>query len=62
MEISNERKQQIIKEVIMESKIENQNLVDELWNKVGRKEKLTELEHDYLSYCYHMEEARAGLL
>lgn len=57
-----ERKQQIVKEVIMESKIEDQTLVDELWDKVGKKEELTELEHDYLSYCYHMEEARAGLL
>ena len=57
-----ERKQQIVKEVIMESKIEDQTLVDELWGKVGKKEKLTEFEHDYLSHCYHMEEARAGLL
>ena len=58
MNISKEQ----IKEVIMESKIEDQTLVDELWDKVGKKEELTELEHDYLSYCYHMEEAEAGLL
>lgn len=62
MEISNEREQQIAKELIMENRIEDQDLADELWNKVGRNESLTELEHDYLTFCYHMEEARAGLL
>ena len=55
-------KQDIIKEAIMESKLEDEKIVNDLWDKVGRKEELTELEHDYLTYCYHMEEARAGLL
>ena len=62
MELSNERKQEIVKEVFMENRIEDQNLIDELWDKVGKKQELTEQEHDYLTYCYHMEEARAGLL
>lgn len=55
-------KQDIIKQTIMESKLEDEKIVNDLWDKVGRKEELTELEHDYLTYCYHMEEARAGLL
>lgn len=54
--------EEIVKKAIMENKIEDQKIVDSLWDKVGKKEELTELEHDYLSYCYHMEEARAGLL
>ena len=62
MEMSNDRKQEIVKEVFMENRIEDQNLIDELWDKVGKKQELTEQEHDYLTYCYHMEEARAGLL
>ena len=51
-----------VKEVFMQNHIEDENLVNELWNKVGRKEELTEQEHDYLVYCYHLEEYRAGLL
>ena len=35
---------------------------DKLWQKVGRKEELTKEEHDYLTFCYHYEEWRAGLL
>lgn len=46
-------------EYLMENRIEDQKLLNELWDKVGRKEELTKLEHDYLTYCYHMEEFRA---
>ncbi|MBO7732201.1 MAG: hypothetical protein J6S67_06605 [Methanobrevibacter sp.] len=53
--------QELVKKAIMENKIEDQKLVDSLWDKVGREE-LTKLEHDYLVYCYHLEEWRAGLL
>lgn len=51
-----------VKEVFMQNHIEDENLVNELWDKVGKKEELTELEHKYLIYCYHLEEWRAGLL
>mgnify|MGYP003315579575 CR=1 FL=1 len=58
----NKEAQELVKKAIMENKIEDQKLVDSLWDKVGREEELTKLEHDYLVYCYHLEEWRAGLL
>ena len=41
---------------LMENRIYDQDLNNRLWKKVGNKEKLTEEEHDYLTYCYHYEE------
>lgn len=43
-------------------KVYDSDLNDRLWDKLSRKEELTQEEHDYLTYCYHVEEYRAGLL
>lgn len=46
----------------IKNKVYNSQLNDELWDRLLKKETLTQEEHDYLTYCYHVEEYRAGLL
>lgn len=50
------------KEYLMEHHIYDTNLNNELWKRLENKEQLTEQERDYVSYCYHYEEYKAGLL
>ena len=46
----------------IKNKVYNSTINDALWDKLSRKEELAQEERDYVSYCYHVEEYRAGLL
>lgn len=49
-------------EYYIKNKVYNSQLNDKLWNKLSEKQELTKEEHDYMTYCYHVEEYKAGLL
>lgn len=49
-------------EYYIKNKVYDQDLNHKLWDKLFRKEELTQEEHDYVTYCYHYEEYQAGLL
>ena len=46
----------------IKNKIYDSRLYDELTNLYWCKKDVPEEIHDYMSYCYHVEEYRAGLL
>lgn len=50
------------KDYLMKNKVYDIDLYNELCNKSFNKEEITKEENDYMVYCYHYEEYKAGLL